>query len=296
MNYNTDYQALAHHWIYNDDYSHCYGYRMYSERDKIYSYGSHYLMGQKVDIGDERVYVLNSDTHSVTTTKQMWCLKAAIPNGRKLFQVPNAALDHVKNIAYYFEELENSAIKESKARTVDYKPEIISLINTLNNYINTFKCDKRKITKLQKQILEFNLEHNIQDLVELLTGIRNEKVRIAKKKVAKLNKVALENQKELLTKWLNFETNHAYLPLLNKTYLRFNKDRNLIETSTSASVTVEEALLLHAKIERAERLLGSKVGVFKIVEAGKLFKIGCTTLTRDIMNDMCKQLNVKEVF
>ena len=296
MNFNTDYEALAHHWVYNDDYSNCYGNRMYSERDKIYSYGSHYLMGQKKDIGSERIYVLNSNSRSATTNKQMWCLRAAIPHGTTIFFTPGAQLNHSDNIARYLDDIETLAIKESRARTVDYKPEIINLVDTLNNYIKTFKYDKRKITKLQKKILGFNLEHNIQDLVELLTGVRNEKVRILQKKKQKENKKRVEQTKINLKAWLNFEKVTIYSFDLDKIYLRFNKATNNIETSNSIRIPLEEALKLHEKVVRAEKLIGSKVSNYSIVEAGKVFKIGCTTLTRDIMNDMCKQLNLKEVF
>lgn len=294
--FGSDYQALAHHWIYSNDYSECYGTRMFSENNKIYSYGYHYIIAQKLVVNEERVYLINSDTYSNTTTKHKTCVRNAIPYNSITFEIPGAELNHDNNINYYLREIEYYADKESRAKKIDYKSDIIYNIDKLKSYIDIFKYDKRKITKLTKQILDFDLEYNIQDLIEILTDIRNNKVRIAEKKKRLLNKKVLEKAKADLCKWLNFEIDYLNYNYIDKIYLRYNQNEELIETSNSSAITLEEAKLLHSKVKRAEKLLGDKVGSYSIVEAGKVFKIGCTELTRDVMNDMCKQLNLEEVF
>lgn len=301
MKFGSNYQALAHHWVHNFDNSECYGSRMFSEGNKIYSYGYHYIIAQKIEVKPKSgnyIFLINSNRASNTTSKQMWCVRSAIPSYYTKFEVPEAKLNHSKNIEYFLSELEDLCIKESRARSIDYKPEIRNSLNTLQYYIDLFPQDKRRWTKSFKQLMNFNFENdNINEIVELLTGIVNERVRVQKKKAKIASKKAIEKAKLQLKQWKNFETDKAWeIRNLGKNFLRYNKEKELIEVSNSSNITLEEALKFYKKVERGIRLLGETVDNYKVVKAGTNFTIGCTTLERDELNYACKQLELKEIF
>lgn len=300
MKFGSDYRALAHHWVYNDDYSECYGNRMFSENDVIYSYGRHFAIARKIktDSG-EIIFLFNSDGYSQTTTKQKYAVYGAIPKYSTIFEVPNAELNHEKNIQHFIEKLENNCIKESRAKTIDYKPYVRNALVTLQEYIELFPQDKRKFTKTLKQLIDFKCDENsdINVIVELLTGIVNERARIEKKKAKIASKKAIEQAKEGLKAWKNFETDNTWqIRHLDKNFLRYNSDKKIIEVSNSANISEEEALIFYNKVERGIKLLGEHVGNFTVVKATDTFTIGCTKLERDELNYICNKLNLKEIF
>lgn len=295
--FGTDYQALAHHWVYNNDESECYGDRMYSKGDVIYSYGHHFPIAKKdTDVNGDEVFLITTRKHSVTTNKQKWCVISAT-QGMKRFFVDNVFLCEIGNVDGYISDIKELAILESKARTKDYKPEIGRLLQELKLYVSSFKIDKRRFTKSQKQVINWNLDNPIEDLIVSITGIRNEKVRLQKKKTKKLLTLRIKKAKEDLVKWLDFEVSHFHPYHLDKIYLRFNKSKNLIETSNSANISIEEGRELHNKVKRGRKILGVKLGNYSVVGVSEgSYTIGCTTLTSEVLNDMCKQLKWEEVF
>jgi hypothetical protein len=301
--FKTDYQALAHHWVYNSDESHCYSNRMFSEHDIIYSYGRHFPIAKRFYINDEEIYLINSDSYSVTTSKQQWAVKRAIPDNKIKFSVPEVNIyntdlfhPHEPNINYYLTEIELYVFKESKARKYDYKPEIRRLLRKFQQYVEIFKLDKRKFTKTLKILLNYDSESDLSNLIELLTGIRNERIRLAKKKQKHLIKLSIQREKEIIEEWLNYERDRIWLNHNNKNYLRISKDNKYIEVSNGSNLTVEEGLKLINKVKRKEKILGGKVGNYNIVRFNDVFQAGCTILEKDEMNKICRQLGEEEVF
>lgn len=303
MEFGSDYQALTHHWVYNNDHSECYGNRMFSENNKIYSYGYHYLMAQKVkDKHGTTVYILNSDTYSKMTTKQMRTVVKAIPQSSKIFYTSGAHLSPPNNIEELINEIEFYCDKEARAISIDYVPDITIALSNLITYTNSFKLDRRKFTKHLKYLLTLNADElskeSLETLIITVTGIRNDRVRIARKAKKKNDKKVVERYNQNLKEWLNFDKNYINLPFgYNfEIRLRYNPNTMMIETSNSAELSVRYAKILHTLVSSGKNVIGTKLGDFTVISVGDSYTIGCTLLTKKVMNDMCRQLSLKEVF
>lgn len=296
MKFGSNYDALAHHWFYNNDYSECYGSRMFSERNKIFSYGRHFKIAEKVNINNNEVILITTDRYSPTTAKHVRAVENAIPSYVDTIHTPNCTRNQDEVIKYYLQEIEFWCDKESRAKSVDYSGDIKDNISTLKRFFELFPHDKRRFTKSLRTILSFDLDNNLQELVKLVSGVRNERIRVAKAKAKKLNKIAYDKQCDNLKEWLVFDRKSLYAPLLDKIYLRHNREDGTIETSNSASILVRDAKILHSLVSDGKKVLGKTIGEFTVVGAGESYTIGCTTLTRDVMNNMCKELGWKEIF
>ncbi|MCP4255495.1 MAG: hypothetical protein GY775_19240 [Candidatus Scalindua sp.] len=306
MYFKTDYQGLAHHWVHNDDYSHCYSNKMFSEKEIIYSYNRSFIIAKKIQIKSEFVFLVNTETYSVTTSKQQRSVRVAIPNYYKIFNVshiftsekPNPSNRcHLKNIEHYLDKIEEFAILESKAKSVDYKPKIRLWLEELKLYIKVFNPDKRRFTKTLKTLLNIDSKDDLVGLVELLTGIRNERVRAHKRAKTLAHKKALIKENLDIKKWLNYEKDRILTIYNSHNYLRLSKDKLNIEVSNGAKVSVKEAKILIHRINKGEKILGSTIESYKIVKFNNsIFQAGCTTLEKYEVNKMCSLIGEDTIF
>lgn len=60
----------------------------YAEGDTIYSYGYHFPIARRVDMGSEVVYLFTTRTYSVTTSGHIGAVRAAIPHGAEVYRIP----------------------------------------------------------------------------------------------------------------------------------------------------------------------------------------------------------------
>jgi len=156
--FGSNYQALAHRWAYGDE-GYCYGHRMYTGSDGVlYSYGSHYKLAKRtVDKNGNTVFLVNSTGSSVTTARQKRCVMNAVYG--TVFEIPSIDLNHSENISYYCEEITNLLNKAKKARTRhdEYIIDAVRFQDELRLYIDSFKVDKRKLTKANRLLLTANI-------------------------------------------------------------------------------------------------------------------------------------------
>lgn len=60
----------------------------YAEGDTIYSYGYHFPIARRVEIGGEVVYLFNPGRYSVTTSGHIRAARAAVPHGAEVYHLP----------------------------------------------------------------------------------------------------------------------------------------------------------------------------------------------------------------
>jgi hypothetical protein len=103
-----------------------YGDRMYSNGNKIFSYGDHYCIANVVETANGRVVLFNSETYSSTTSKHKNAVQYAARNLiAKRFDVPitylrygNLTAEHHYSNLKWFKEMESIYInKAAKARS-----------------------------------------------------------------------------------------------------------------------------------------------------------------------------------
>ncbi len=291
MNLNTDYQALAHHFVYYDDAAHCYGHRMYCSNNVLYSYGSHFIIAKKIKLKDGRtVFLFNTSSASVTTSKQQRCTEQALYS-HTVFNVhiPSYSneISYIKFVKDYFNSISDQLELMDKARTKanDYQWEAIRILNELKLFIETFK-PKYRFSKLEKEIL--NQETLTTDQVN--TAIKKRKQLDTQTKRRK-NKRAVLKEEENIKLWLNNELGHIYTNYTSDVYLRLSKDGERVETSKSSNVSVKAAKVLYLLIQSGKDVKGHNIDGFTVIGLNGGLKIGCHEITKEEINRFANLMN-----
>lgn len=175
--FNTNYDKLAHHWIYNNDTAHCYGNRMFSEYASIYSYGYHYKIAQKVQVKKQNIILVNNTTHSVTTTKHRDTVLGAIPSDFLVFRVENvenSKFVHNNNLKDYLIRLKNLLRDAAKARKQNTKESYLISAERLKDEIKDYvKIFKLRTNKKERELLEEGLSEETFSKLEEAERLRN---------------------------------------------------------------------------------------------------------------------------
>lgn len=287
MKFNSDYQALAHHWVHNRDHSECYGYRMYSKGNIMYSYGSHYMIAQFIRNKEGEAILFNSDSNSLTTNKQKNCVWSAIPSYMLIFEVPGASSNSVDNIKHYFSKIENNLYNASKARTRkdEYLSNAQNYLHQLIKYIEFFK-PKYRFNKAEKLVLNSPITNETGEQLQKASELKYKNLKI---KQRKQNKEAYQKELANLELWKKGEKSHIYCSFVQDVFLRINGD--YIETSQSAKVLEKEARILYKAYKAGKKVIGSKISNFTIISVNGTVKIGCHEIKMSEIKRLAKLRN-----
>lgn len=242
---------------------------MYFRDNKIYSYGSHYLLGEFID---KETIIINNVGYSVTTSKHINLLTDATRDKRQFFKTdikPELVLSELKNL---FKLLSRTRLK------ADYYTTTIN--NLFKSYFEYMDFKKPKKSKEHRQIVKIykDFTENAKNLLEVV------KEQTRKDKEKKLKEV-----KKKLKKWRTFETNWLSNQT-SKDFLRIDKANNIIETSQGVKIPIDEGKRL-LKLINLKKIVGARVDNKYIVNAfNGLLKVGCHNIELKEINNIKKQL------
>ena len=246
---------------------------MFFEGTKIYSYGYHYLLGNFID---NKTILINDKGHSTTTSKHIRMLSAATRQ-YKIFYVTETNLDLVH------EEIKQTLSKIPKARVnkAQYLNSIISLFETLNEYLGHTKT-KTKVSKLPKY----------KEIKKIVQRLETEKDQILLE-VSEMNKAKAkrlqEKQKENINLWRSYEKNYLYG--LKHSLLRLSKDCTNVETSGGVKIETQKAKALYKLIKSGKDIKGFKLDYYTVIGIkDNILKIGCHNIPMKEVNTIGKQL------
>jgi len=243
---------------------------VYFEGTKIYSYGSHYLMGQL----HGNVMLINSRGYSVTTAKHTRWLRNATSNRVQIF---------VPHCGYPLDPL-------NKSYLINQFLEAFDKFMTGRSYVN------QRYSAIMASISEFNLyceTFGIKDRIDLgaeltaeLNALREEKNRAEKLNDAKRLERTKKEYAELEAKsevdriaWLN-GTGNVY-PRSWNTPVKLRIKNDSVETSQGAEVPLDAARKLFAAIEAGKNVKGLKIGMYTVDGVNKkCINIGCHCIPR----------------
>ena len=242
---------------------------MYFTDNKIYSYGSHYLLGEFID---KETIIINNKGYSVTTSRHIGLLTNATRDKRQFFKTdiePEIVIDELKNL---FKLLSRTRLK------ADYYTNTIN--NLFKNYFAYVDFKKPKKSKEHRQIVKLYKEFT-ESAENLLEVVKEQNKKDKEKK--------LKEVKKKLKKWRTFETNW----LSNQTgkdFLRIDKTNNIIETSQGVKIPIEEGKRL-LKLIDLKKIVGARIDNKYIVNAfNGLLKVGCHNIELKEINNIKKQL------
>jgi len=256
---------------------------MYSENEKLFSYGSHFQMARKLEVKGQKVIFVTNHTASNTTARQMSYLLSAIPYDWKVFYVDNM-YNHKANIKSWFNEIEfyQDKYSRAKSRKIEYKREIEGLVATIVEYKALFNV-KYRFNKAEQQIID-NLD--IETLGELLADRSNRIRKNERAKVKRQTKKALKDAQTELIDWLEGSIDRLRKqPYNTPIYLRVNKKTDTVDTSEGISVPKRECKVLFDRISKGKDVTG-----FKLDE---LYTV--INLRDDVLTVGCHKIPMSEV-
>ena len=229
---------------------------MYFYNNKIYSYGSHYLLGHFID---NNTIIINDTGYSNTTSKHINLITGATRNRKQYFTTRTEYKTVNRNIKYYLNKLTRATKRK------DYYLNIID--RTLKMYFDYLEYTKQKTNhkkyKEHRETLRlandfYNNFNNLQETIK-----ESNRKQAIKDKKAIIQKV--KDWKSLKINWFRNKTNNDFL--------RLNND--FIETSQNVKIPILEAKRLLKLIEH-KNIIGQRVDNRFIVKAFKsVLKVGC---------------------
>ena len=244
---------------------------IYFRENRIYSYGSHYLLGEFIN---SETIIINDFGYSVTTSKHISELINATSQYKQFF-TSSIDIKHIQT------EIDYNLKKLSKAN----KPEIyISNITKLESNLTKWVefCKDNKIKKRPFRIFDYAInksDYNYKKIVKiansLLTPEAIEKIKAKGKKEA-INQKA-KDKRELKTKLDKF---NAYkidrFKIGQFDYLRLSQNGQFVETSQHIRIEKNEAKKLYFAIKKKIDIKGQKIGYYKINKIdNKALTVGC---------------------
>ena len=299
------------------------------EGDTIYSYGKHFPIARIFtdDAGNKTVF-FTTRTYSSTTRKHIGHTSSACSHMDTLYMNDVVTTDdiysdyaytwyHRGNIAVMINELEELLLKFKRARLNKqwYLRMARNCAIRIKNYTKFFKI-KKSLTKKAFGLVEHAFSEDRDKEVD--EAIERERIRLTDPKLEKKRKKAQEardrkfakENAEQIEKWRNFE---AYTPYISRkwssrygygdraTLLRYNEEKQRVETSKQVQVPVEIAHTFYRYIKImiakggctsrncCDYVLMGHYTVDKITE--EEIVVGCHTIQMTEVEAIAKQLN-----
>lgn len=284
----TDISKVAHLWANQlQDTARNSG-NFYFDTDTIYSYGRHFAIAKHVtnDKGEKAV-LFTTASYSNTTAKHIRVVSQAANHLNKIYcQSPQGS--HESNFKSFTSEIENIAGNLPKAKKPEkYLNQIDSVKTKINEYVAFFGLDIPATLQAAMNIAS-------ADKYKQYADIKAAALKAESEARAKAQKV--QHAKEL-TKWRSGKTDRLYTHD-GFDYLRFNKEKNRIETSQYVQIPVEIGKSFYPVILRKIKGGGciecnTKFMEWEVLEINKDFiRIGCHKIAFKELQKMAKQLGI----
>jgi len=234
---------------------------IYFYDNKIYSYGSHYLLGEFID---KETIIINDKGYSNSTAKHIFLLMDATRDKKQFFTTKIETKIVLNDIKDYL----NKFTKARKTKN-HYLNKIDYLLKMYFEFIE-YKRQKTKYNKIKEhreiKRIANNFYNNFENLKEQVKE-QQKKQAIKDKKAIQKN---LKDWKKGKINWFRNKTNKDYLRLRN----------NFVETSQGVKIPVSEAKRVLKLIE-LKKVIGQKIdNRFTVVSFKDFLKVGCHNIDK----------------
>jgi hypothetical protein len=246
----------------------------YFFNDKIYSYGSHFVIAKHYN----GILLFTERSYSNTTAKHISHVRNASSHKEKIFcAYPDGS--HDQNFNYWINEAEKNIDKLKRAKKV-----IIYLYQ-----LDLIRQKAERYAKVFGISIPMELEKvlNVADKDQASEYESKKAEYLEAEKKRKEKELKKDHAKEL-KKWRNFETTSLYLRN-GFDYLRYNINKKRFETSQRVEIPLEIGLKLYEKIKN--NIPFEKVLDYSVQEINKTFiQVGCHKITLKEINTIMKTI------
>ena len=266
---------------------------IFFSKDKIYSYGYHYCIGEFLDFN---TVLINDSGYSVSTSKHIGIVRDAVSHKTQYF----VSQTNPEFVAGRIQELIE---KFGRARKPEmYYEEIKYLVEKFVEFHNTEFSNIDKRTNAYRFVantlkrLENDFEGVRSELRERLK-IERKRRRAEKQKAIREFKAYIKTE---TAKFLNYETNQISKPWNSQTLelrdnlkdvLRVSKDATKVETSQGISVGIDNARTLYRMIQAGIDIRGERIEHYTVTSINGTLKIGCHNIDMQSVHKVGEQIN-----
>jgi len=300
----SNHQEVAHFWANRKQESGKSG-NMYFSGKVIYSYGEHFPIARHEDLN---TILFTTRSYSTSTSKHISYTRRAIPADKKIIYVAD-----VKDINWHWKKIpyESESDKEYYPVISTIKDNLTAMegtiIDTLKKairarfhksaYLSSAQGDLDNMAaylelrkKAIKASVQVDYKHFSAFVKNTRAGLADNSIQSAIALQVKAEQKAEKERQERIRKenaekieqWKNGAS--VYLPRLEYAILRINKEKGVIETSQSATVTIQEGKILWARIKANKPIIGQVLSGFTVLSFNGELKIGCHKIERSEVN------------
>tara|TARA_R110000787_G_scaffold50608_3_gene120411 strand:+ start:1816 stop:2691 length:876 start_codon:yes stop_codon:yes gene_type:complete len=246
---------------------------VYFRENKIYSYGSHYLLGEFIN---KDTIVINDFGYSATTSKHISELNQATNHYKQFFTSSICIKSVEKDIEGNLKSLINARKPELYINTI---LQAIGRLNKWAAYCKETKSFKNeyKVESFKYRLLPSNpiLKKLNKISNYLLTPDYLAKIKESGKREA--IKLKAKNKRELKIKLIEFNSYKINrFNIGDFDYLRISENGLFVETSQSIKIDISEAKRLYFAIKNKFNIVGNKIGYYTVNKIdSKALIIGC---------------------
>lgn len=233
---------------------------MYFYNNKIYSYGSHYILAKFLD---SNTILINDKGYSTTTGKHISLITSATRDKKQYFITKT----DYKTVNQNIKEFLNKLVKARKTKEF-YLYEIDS---TLKMYFDYLEYTKQKT--------KFNTYKEHRETLRLANKFYNDLDNL-KETIKEANlKESIKAKKEIVQKLKDWKDNKInwFRNKTNFDYLRINGEN--IETSQNVKISISEAKRVLKLIE-AKKVIGQRIeNRFTVTSFNSFLRVGCHNIS-----------------
>jgi hypothetical protein len=252
---------VAHAWA-NQTKDSGKGSSFFFEGKIIYSYGYHFKVAEFITIGDNTFVAYNYSNYSSTTNKHQGHVRNAIPSYFDIIKVIDMNFGyygHKNNFCHYILKINEHFAKAQRSNK--YKDFQIrqtkGYINTLHEYIRLFKINLFDYAELLQDLPKYAL---MVDEYENSDTYKNWVIKQETKKIEE-NKKQLIEQAENIVKFREFKVSYVYSLPYN--LLRYNEEKNEIQTSGGVNMAKDIFVKYYNKLINNQLIDGEKIEHFR---------------------------------
>lgn len=260
----------------------------FNDRNKIYSYGHHYLLAEFIN--DETILINNSG-YSNTTSKHISQITQATRQYKQHF-FKDICLQNVYNrIKEASQKLINARKKEV------YALEIINAYESFTSFVKEFK----KYINYSSNYYGYNLNDEIglknnsqfDEIQSIYLQIFEDKesfIEQGKERIKREKERAKEKLQKDLEKFFTYEIDYINTRDLQEDFLRISQDKTQIETTQQIKIDINEAKALYMLIKEGKDIRGHKIKYYGVISLNGVLKVGCHNINRNNLTEIGEQI------
>lgn len=275
----------------------------FNDINHIYSYVSHYLLGEFKEIKKEMCIIINDSGYSVTTSKHISEITFGTRQYKQIFYSknrPKNVLSELKDLAY---KLQNA--RKPEKYTVPANELYNNFIKDLDYTKNAFIEDKESIKEVKKIIAIFNtkdIKKYFEDQAQRILKDQDKHLKEVRTIGKKAFSFWLESFESHLDQWPeNIERvkmltdkqtklGAEYKTGLNEDFIRLSKDLQNVETTQNVKIPVKDAVKLYKAILGKQDIKGYNINGYTVISINGTLKIGCHNINMDSVNKIGQKI------